>query len=297
MNLLYLKSFYTTAECKSISKAAKKLHMTQPGLSMQLQALETELGKTLFERSHRGVILTKEGEVVAKHTKQILNLEAKMFDELEQLDAKQKEIILGACSDLANYALPCSIYTFKQIHDDMLVNVLSTDSNDIIKKIRNNELNMGIVHGFNEIDDMEQITLMKTKILLVGHADSELSNLKISDLKSLDFVKNSGNISLNNEVEITLNSHNLSMSDLKTNMDLDSYEAIKTSLMHLDAYAFIPEMMIKHELRDQFLKKINVKDFNIEYEYILVYRKGYEINEHERAFIDFITSSHRCFCY
>ena len=67
MNITYLRSFYTTVKFNSISKAAKELHLTQPGLSMQLQSLENEIGSKLLNRSNKGVELTDEGAVVSEY--------------------------------------------------------------------------------------------------------------------------------------------------------------------------------------------------------------------------------------
>ena len=58
MDFQYLESFYTTVKYKSISKAAAALHLTQPGLSLQLKSLENEMGSQLLVRSNKGVRLT-----------------------------------------------------------------------------------------------------------------------------------------------------------------------------------------------------------------------------------------------
>jgi len=74
MNLQYLKAFYVTVQLNSISKAAKELHVTQPGLSMQLQSLEKDLEVTLLTRSNKGVKLTEAGEVVFDYANTILSM-------------------------------------------------------------------------------------------------------------------------------------------------------------------------------------------------------------------------------
>ncbi len=76
MNLDYLRSFYITVKCNSISKAAKHLHLTQPGLSMQIQNLEDEVGAMLLIRSNKGVELTEEGRIVFEHAATMLSLES-----------------------------------------------------------------------------------------------------------------------------------------------------------------------------------------------------------------------------
>ena len=74
MNITYLRSFYTTVKFNSISKAAKDMHLTQPGLSMQLQSLENEIGTKLLNRSNKGVELTEEGKVVYEYAGTMISL-------------------------------------------------------------------------------------------------------------------------------------------------------------------------------------------------------------------------------
>ena len=75
MNLQYLRAFYVTVKVNSISKAAKTLHLTQPGLSMQIQSLEKELQVSLLNRSNRGVELTDAGKIVFDYADTILSLQ------------------------------------------------------------------------------------------------------------------------------------------------------------------------------------------------------------------------------
>ena len=66
MELRVLQYFLAVTKAKSISGAARLLHLSQPTLSRQLQELEQELGKTLFIRSNRNITLTEEGLILRK---------------------------------------------------------------------------------------------------------------------------------------------------------------------------------------------------------------------------------------
>jgi DNA-binding transcriptional LysR family regulator len=73
MDIRQLRYFHTVAEQKQITRAAKKLHMTQPPLSQQLKLLEQELGVQLIERSGRKIELTEAGKILALRAEHILN--------------------------------------------------------------------------------------------------------------------------------------------------------------------------------------------------------------------------------
>ena len=111
-----MQSFYTTVKCNSISKAAKELHLTQPGLSMQLQNFENEIGEKLLIRSNKGVSLTEEGQVVFEFAESMLSLQHNLDKKLKSLKEKKSRLFLSACSSLGEQILPCSIYTFKEIY-------------------------------------------------------------------------------------------------------------------------------------------------------------------------------------
>ena len=89
MDIRVLKYFLTIARTESITRAAAELHMSQPPLSRQIKDLEEELGKPLFIRGNRRVMLTEEGMILRRRAEEILNL----------MDKTQSEIAC-ACTDI-----------------------------------------------------------------------------------------------------------------------------------------------------------------------------------------------------
>ena len=73
MELRQLEYFVVVAEELNFSRAAERLHMTQPPLSTQIRALETEVGAVLFERSTRKVRLTEAGELFYASSRRLLS--------------------------------------------------------------------------------------------------------------------------------------------------------------------------------------------------------------------------------
>lgn len=73
MNLRHVRAFVVVAEELSFTNAARRLHISQPPLSRQIQALEDELGQPLFERRGRGIVLTEFGRYFAARAAAILD--------------------------------------------------------------------------------------------------------------------------------------------------------------------------------------------------------------------------------
>ena len=66
-HLSQYKIFYEVARCGNISKAARELYISQPAISKAVSKLEENLGTRLFSRNSRGVLLTREGEILYQH--------------------------------------------------------------------------------------------------------------------------------------------------------------------------------------------------------------------------------------
>ena len=69
-----LNTFITVVECGSFTRAAERIHRTQSAVSMQIQRLESAVGKQLFERLGRSIRLTGEGEILFDHARRILGV-------------------------------------------------------------------------------------------------------------------------------------------------------------------------------------------------------------------------------
>lgn len=95
MELRVIHYFLAVVQEKTISGAAKQLHVSQPTLSKQLKELEEELGVTLFIRGNRQIQLTPEGEYLAKQGQDILSLANKTVTNLSQNEFINGEITIG----------------------------------------------------------------------------------------------------------------------------------------------------------------------------------------------------------
>lgn len=96
MNFKQLEYFSAVAEAKSISGAARELHVAQPPVSRQLALLEDELGVTLFLRTNKGVELTEAGKCLYQHSRQMFQSLRTMADSVRDVDAGVRgELKLG----------------------------------------------------------------------------------------------------------------------------------------------------------------------------------------------------------
>lgn len=116
MELRVLKYFLAVAQEESITKAAELLHTTQPNLSRQLNMLEEEVGKKLFQRGSRKIVLTEEGMFLRKRAKEIIDLTERTESELGSYgESTTGDVYIGAPE---TYVMHSVAEVFKKIHEN-----------------------------------------------------------------------------------------------------------------------------------------------------------------------------------
>ncbi len=133
-----LRAFCQTVRLGSVSRASEALFVSQPAVSLQLQALERELGAVLFERSGRRLVPTREGQLLYEMAQPLVEsldgLEARFSDKLRGLDAG--ELTVAANSSTILYLLPKIVEEFRRHHPDVrlvLQDAISADGTELLR--------------------------------------------------------------------------------------------------------------------------------------------------------------------
>lgn len=142
--LLYVK---TIAEEKSISKASRKLYISQPSLSQAIQRIEESLGIKLFKRTNTGLVLTLAGEKYYKMANQILKIYDDYKTEVDNInDMKTGRINIGTTLHLSVRVLPMILPKFKQLCPFIDINIIENTSTELDKSLLSGEIDFAIMH-------------------------------------------------------------------------------------------------------------------------------------------------------
>lgn len=185
-----LEQFVALARTKNFTRAAEELHLSQSALSRSIQKLEDQLGKPLFERKPREVILTGVGEVLHERAKEILKLVDETFSELSEA-GRRSRIRLGAIPTIAPYFLPKLLGQFAEKHPDISVMVQEDTTDSLIKSCRHGEIDLAIVAQPIIAKDLEVEPLFTEELLLVlpmGHPLAKQSSVEVDAVDSYPFV-------------------------------------------------------------------------------------------------------------
>ena len=164
MELRLLKYFIEAANELSITRAAQRLHITQPSLSRQLGTLEREIGRKLYVRESYGIRLTQDGILFRKRAQELIDLEAKTLQEFSQTD---KQIItgtvyIGAGETAGVKHIGKILRDLRSEYPAINYRMISGDFEDIAEKLGKGLIDFGLFVGKVSLRDYNIITLPYT---------------------------------------------------------------------------------------------------------------------------------------
>ncbi len=265
VSLIQLEYIVELAKHQSFTYAAEHCFVTQPTLSMQIKKMEDDLGIILFDRTKKPVMPTAIGEIVIEQARLILAETAKIKElvQFNQLTLSGK-LRLGVIPSIAPYLLPQFIGKFSKKYPDLEISVRELLSEDIMKSLENDELDVGLLatplprHGFN-------ITpLFYEQILIYCSQDHEFAQQNTIDIAQMKdkkiWLMSNGNCFRNQVINLC----DLKESNVATNFHYES-ASIETLIKLVEnegGMTLIPElaavnMSAKKRATVKSFKKIN----------------------------------------
>jgi DNA-binding transcriptional LysR family regulator len=147
MDLRQLRYFVVVAEERSITRAAARLHLTQPPLSAQLARLEHELGATLLVRHRRGVDLTEAGTHLLEHARRLLAGVDAATDSVRRLgEGRAGRLTIAFVSATAWTVLSPLLRRYHEERPDVVLDFLEDGPDEVVEHVRARRADLGVVH-------------------------------------------------------------------------------------------------------------------------------------------------------
>lgn len=206
MELRVLRYFLAVAREETISAAAEYLHLSQPSLSRQLMDLEKELGKVLFIRGNRKIVLTEDGELLRRRATEIITLVEKTEAEIQ--DSKEPisgNIYIGGDETNATAFIAKAAKNLQKAHPYIQYHMYSGTSDDVKDRLDKGLLDFGILMGPFDHTKYDSIKLPTRDTLgLLMRKDSPLAKLeyiKPEDLYDLPLIISRQSMALETQLE------------------------------------------------------------------------------------------------
>lgn len=192
MTIIQLEYLLAVANCGSFSAAAEHCFVTQPSLSMQVKALEEELGVVLLDRSKKPVIPTEAGEVVLARARETL----KAYDCIKESVAELKgetagKLRLGVIPTIAPYLLHKFLPAFVRDYPKVELEISEMVTADIVEALRRDRLDAALVAGGTCGEGINEQELFSDRFYAYVSPSNPLyerSNIRIEDIDLTDLV-------------------------------------------------------------------------------------------------------------
>lgn len=182
-----IRAFCQTARLGSVSRAAEALFLSQPAVTLQLQALERDMGVRLLERSGRRLVMTREGEALFELARPLVEgfdgLETAFRDKVRGLDAGELHVAAGSSTIL--YLLPKIVEAFRAAHPDVrliLHNVTGAGGLDLL---RSDAVDLAVGSMLDVPADLDYAPVYRFEPMLIAPREHPLAakrDLKLEDL-------------------------------------------------------------------------------------------------------------------
>jgi DNA-binding transcriptional LysR family regulator len=283
-----LKVFRTVAEHLNFRKAAEHLFLTQPAVTLQIKALEDDLGIRLFDRAANRVSLTPQGYLLLVYAKKIAALVSQAEQELGSEDGKVSgELSLGVSTTIAQYVLPRLLGAFLDEHPRVQFSLHSGNTDEIVHLLLDNKLSLGLIEGPARDRGIHTEPFMQDELVLImprAFASDRMSHDQLLGSNLLMREQGSGSRRV---VELALEHAKLKLKSFKHVMDLDSTEAIKSAVEVGLGIGFVSRWAISKELELGALKVVDVPGLKIARHFSLISRTGPEPQGPAAAFRTF----------
>ncbi|MCL4536306.1 MAG: selenium metabolism-associated LysR family transcriptional regulator [Nitrospirae bacterium] len=273
-----LKVFCTVAETKSFSKTSEIIHLTQPAVSLQIQALEEIYETKLFDRSSSFINLTPSGEILYRYAKDILTLYAEAEKEIGKITGLIKgSITIGASTTIGNYILPTVIANFKKTHPKIKINLLIGNTKRIVDFLNSGIIDLGLVEGETSRHKMKIDSIIPDELSFIVppfHPWAKKKVVSILEVTKEPFILREEGSGTRQMIEKYLSSHGINTSDMRIALVLGSTESIKEAVESGIGISIVSKWAARKEVKYGSLKLITPKEEKILRSFSLIMQKN-----------------------
>lgn len=263
LDLKNVQTFVLIARELSFAKAAQLLHLSQPSVTARIQALETDLGKSLFIRQHRGIQLSKEGEAFMPFALQMLEVEKAAQERLKSLnDELQGKIVIGATASCSVYILP-EILSKLLRYPQVEFQVVTGNTSHIKEMLLQNQVDFGIVSSEVKKKQIKQINLCLHEFDLVCSPMNPLAASEIvsmEELIRLPLITYEQNSDAWKKIMKLYAQHDSAPNVV---MELNQIEAAKEMVNISSCVCIFPHISVRRELSEGRLVKLKVNELEV----------------------------------
>ncbi|HTV03781.1 MAG TPA: LysR family transcriptional regulator [Acidobacteriaceae bacterium] len=285
MDLSQLETFLAVTEERGFSRAALRLHRTQPAVSHTIRRLEDEVGEVLFERASREGTLTAAGELLRDYAERLLKLRKEAGAAMEELRSLERgRLNLAANEYTCLYLLPV-LDRFGTECPNLGVHVQRSLASRIPEHVLGHTVELGIVTYRPEDPQLNAIGVYTDSVVLIvspGHPLARQKRVALRELGAENFIAHNVVSPLRGRVIALFEDHK---TPLNIKVELPSLEAVKRFVAMGNGVALVPGLAVRDELERGELVQVQVPELRIERQLLVIHRRNATLSHAAQAFL------------
>ncbi len=289
LNLNQFRAFYLTAREGSVTGAADLLHVTQPAVTMQIKALQEDVGVKLFAKYGKSIRLTEAGQAMFEYAKRIFSIVEEVEYALQgYAHGTQGSLTLGTTRSFARHLMPGLLSTFQEKHPKVKVMLAEGNSREIAEGLVRFKYDLGIIGRMPVDERLKVVPFSREEFSLVVPMDHPLAAREEVSLAELSdepiIIREQGSGSRHAIVSL-LESQQFEPSFV---LEAGSVEFIKEYVIKGRGISFLYRPEIEREARQGLIKPVRIKEGPLFVHTDIVFPKDAELSPPAEAFLDLI---------
>jgi DNA-binding transcriptional LysR family regulator len=287
--------FRAVAEQLSFRKAAEELYLTQPAVSLQIKALEEDIGVQLFDRTGVQIALTAAGGILLRYCEEVRKLLIQTEREIAALRGEHAgHLALGASTTIAQYVLPRLLGEFRREYPGVHLTLISGNTEHIVEAVEKQKIALGFIEGPARSREVKTRPFLEDELVLIAsmaHEWAERISVCCSEIASGPLLMRERGSGTRQVIETALEGQGVKRSSLQIVMELDSTEAIKSAVETGLGVGFVSMWAIAKDRRlGSNFKIVEIAGLDIKREFLVAYSAGPEPQGLALEFCRFLTS-------
>jgi DNA-binding transcriptional LysR family regulator len=292
VNLEYLMTYLQVVRLGSFSEASKRLSISQPAVSFQIQKLERDLGVRLIDRRQKPVTLTDAGKRLLRFAKAVKEEDTRLRIDLDRLRAEVTgDLAIVASTIPGEVLLPPILGEFKALHPAAGLQVDVSDSVTAIERVRSGAYEVGFCGIAPSGKDMESFKLAEDEIVLIvfpGHPLARRDRVSLPELHGEMLILREASSGTQRNLESFLAKAGLDISKWSPRLVLGTSQAVVAAVEAGIGVAFVSNLAIKKSVALGLVKQVVIEGPKLSRSFYCVYRKERVVSRLLSEFIAFV---------
>ena len=285
MDLNELQVLQAVAAERSFSRAAARLHRTQPAVSQAIRRLEEELGERLFDRSSKGGRLTEAGSILLDYAERLTRLKDEAEGAVRELqELRRGRVVIGVNEAAVHVLLPI-VVQFRDAHPSAQVEMRRVQSRQIPGEVLNRSLDFGLVTFPPGERGLLSVSLGVDELVMLTHPTHPLARRRQITMEEFGRQTIIAHNDPSPRRERVLRLFEQKHAPINIQMSLPSLDGIKRAVEMNLGVALLPRRCALSEIADKQLAAVRVPQLRVPRSLRLIYRRTGEASHAASAFL------------